>query len=64
MADVYTVLEKKGRHCLTSRKDNKDYYPGEAIDLSHLSKPEIELLITTGEVKKGATTTKEEKRGE
>jgi hypothetical protein len=48
---IYIVLEKPGRACITHSKDGKDYYPGDAIDLSHLSKEQIDWFVKNGHVK-------------
>lgn len=59
MADTYIVAE--GRIALHS-KNGKHYYEGQTIDLSHLSKEQIDELLAIGLVVK-KTDKKEVKNG-
>ena len=47
----YIVLENPGRACISNSNDGKDYYPGETIDLSHLTKEQIDWFVKNGHVK-------------
>lgn len=47
---MYIVIEKEGRSCIWHSVEDKYYYPGDEIDLSHLTPEQISQLIEAGEV--------------
>ena len=58
---LYVVLEKTGRDCIWSQKYEKNFFPGETIDLSHATSEQIAALVAAKEIALKAATAETKK---